>query len=106
MKKKLPPFIEKFAKLDEELYSSVSQISTTAFADNGLDNKIKLLIALAIDASKGSSAGVQSLAKQAREAGATETEIKQTIRIAYYVVGMETLAAGSAAFSEDGVNSL
>jgi len=25
MKKKLPPFVEKFAKLDKELYSSVSR---------------------------------------------------------------------------------
>ena len=41
-----------------------------------------------------------SLAKQARAEGATEEEIKQAIRIAYYVAGMQTLAAGSAAFDE------
>ena len=41
-----------------------------------------------------------SLAIQAMSEGATEEEIKQAIRIAYYVAGMQTLAAGSAAFDE------
>jgi alkylhydroperoxidase/carboxymuconolactone decarboxylase family protein YurZ len=45
-------------------------------------------------------AAYDTLAKQARAAGATEEEIKQAIRIAYYVAGMQTLAAGSAAFEE------
>jgi alkylhydroperoxidase/carboxymuconolactone decarboxylase family protein YurZ len=97
---KLPPFAEKFAGFDKQLYDNVSDIHETAYPQDGLDRKTALLITLAIDASKGASAGVASLAKQARAAGAADEEIKQAIRIAYYVAGMQTLAAGSAAFEE------
>lgn len=97
---KLPPFAEKFARYDKQLYDCVSQIQQSAYPAAGLDRKTALLITLAIDASKGAAAGVAVLAKQAREAGATQEEIRQAIRIAYYVAGMQTLAAGSAAFDE------
>lgn len=94
----LPPFAEKFADIDKQLYHNVQQIAETAYPEGGLDRKTALLITLAIDASKGASAGVATLAKQARAAGATDDAIMQAIRIAYYVAGMQTLAAGSAAF--------
>jgi alkylhydroperoxidase/carboxymuconolactone decarboxylase family protein YurZ len=100
MSERLPPFVEKFAVSDRELYDKVSEIQKIAYPQDGLDRKTALLITLAIDASKGAAAGVATLAKQARAAGATEQEIKQAIRIAYYVAGMQTLAAGSAAFEE------
>lgn len=97
---RLPPFVEKFAATDRQLYDTVSETQEIAYQKDGLDRKTALLITLAIDAYKGAAGGVASLAKQARTAGATEEEIKQAIRIAYYVAGMQTLAAGSAAFDE------
>lgn len=96
----LPVFVEKFRDVDEKLYDEVVRLQGTAYPETGLDRKTALLITLAIDAFKGAAAGVETLAKQARDAGATEEEIKQAIRIAYYVAGMQTLAAGSAAFGE------
>ncbi|HOC08126.1 MAG TPA: carboxymuconolactone decarboxylase family protein [Bacillota bacterium] len=96
----LPPFVEKFAVSDRELYDKVAEVREIAYPEDGLDRKTAILITLAIDAFKGAAGGVASLAKQARAAGATEEEIKQAIRIAYYVAGMQTLAAGSAAFDE------
>ena len=100
MTRRLPPFAERFAEIDGKLYDKVSGIQEIAYPEDGLDRKTALLITLAIDAFKGAAGGVASLAKQARAAGATEQEIKQAIRIAYYVAGMQTLAAGSAAFEE------
>jgi alkylhydroperoxidase/carboxymuconolactone decarboxylase family protein YurZ len=97
---RLPPFVEKFAASDSKLYDTVSEVQEIAYPEDGLGRKTALLITLAIDASKGAAAGVATLAKQARAAGASEEEIKQAIRIAYYVAGMQTLAAGSAAFEE------
>ena len=100
MAKKLPPFVEKYAGFDKELYDNVQNIAQTAFKEEGLDKKTGLLVAMAIDAVKGSSTGVASLSNQARDAGATDEEIRQVLRIAYYVAGMQTLSAGSAAFEE------
>jgi alkylhydroperoxidase/carboxymuconolactone decarboxylase family protein YurZ len=100
MAKKLPPFAERFASIDKEMYQNVQRIAEIAYPEGGLDKKTVLLITRAIDAYKGSSTGVASLAKQAREAGATDDEIRQAIRIAYYVAGMQTLAAGGAAFAD------
>lgn len=98
--KKLPGFVEKYAQRDPELYKAVVQVSDTAFSGKALDMKTKLLISLALDALEGANSGVISLAKQAREAGASNEEIIETLRIAYYIAGMRTLAAGNGAFED------
>lgn len=100
MKKSLPPFAEKFASYDEKTHQAVSKVAETAFLEGELDVKTKLLIAMALDAYSGSPNGVASLSKQAREAGATENEIKETIRVAYYIAGLKMLSAASAAITE------
>lgn len=98
MKKKLPGFVEFFADKDEKLYQVVSAVSEAAFTGGKLDLKTRLLIALALDAVLGAEGGVASLAKQAREAGADDEEIKDAIRVAYYVAGMTVIKTGGAAF--------
>ncbi len=100
MKKEIPPFVKQYATRDEELYKVVAGVSEAAFAGDALDHKTKLLIALALDAVLGAEEGVASLARQLRELGTTDQEINETIRVAYYVAGMNTLVAGNAAFNK------
>lgn len=80
--------IEEF---DPELYKAVRRSAEFAMADGALPRKIKLLIALALDASHGAVGGVTSLTRAAMSAGATKQEIAEALRVAHYISG-----AGSA----------
>lgn len=69
-------------------------------APGELDPKTKVLITMALDAFAGSPEGVKSLAKTARNMGATEGQITETLRIAYEVAGMKALAATCGAYED------
>ncbi|NLY52704.1 MAG: carboxymuconolactone decarboxylase family protein [Firmicutes bacterium] len=73
---------------DKRLYDSLTAAGKMTFEEGALSTKHKLLIAMALDAAHGAAAGVKSLAMQAIEAGATEEEIMETIRVACYVSGV------------------
>lgn len=73
--------------LDADLVRFVRGTSEFAMADGTLPRKVKLLIAMALDASQGAAAGVGSLARQAMQAGATKQEIAEALRVALYVCG-------------------
>lgn len=93
-----PWFVQKLAENDPELHRQVVQGIELATGPGALDEKIKILIVLALDAFKGSSPGVKAVVEQARRAGATEPEIRETLRIAYLVSGMDCLGASSQAY--------
>ncbi|NLW07459.1 MAG: carboxymuconolactone decarboxylase family protein [Clostridia bacterium] len=94
----LPAFIEALAERDPEFYQAVKAVATTAMAPGALDAKTKTLITLALDAALGASEGVAVLAKQARALGASEDEIRETLRLAYFVVGNGVLVTSMAAY--------
>ncbi|KUK31582.1 MAG: Uncharacterized protein XD63_1164 [Thermoanaerobacterales bacterium 50_218] len=100
MKPAVPPFVQQIADRDPELYEAVVKVIEVAMTPGALDAKTKTLINLALDAYIGSERGVMVLANRARELGATEEEIKETLRIAYYVAGMKTLATSNNAFPQ------
>jgi len=77
--------------LDPELVKMVRQTADAALGDGALPRKVKLLIAMALDAAHGASGGVASLARAAMQAGATRREVAEALRVAYYISG-----AGSA----------
>ena len=74
-------------KMDAELVRVLRETSEFALADGALPRKVKLLIAMALDASHGAAGGVASLARAAMEAGATKQEIAEVLRVAHYVSG-------------------
>ena len=76
-----------YEDLDPELLKLVRQTSELAMADGALPKKIKLLIAMALDASHGAVGGVTALARAALQSGATKQEIAETLRVAHYVSG-------------------
>ena len=78
---------------DAELFEQMSNTRGLAFQEGALSQKHKLLIALAIDAVEHSEGGVRSLALQALEAGATQAEIMETLRVAYHICGVGCIYA-------------
>ncbi len=65
-----------FEKLDPDLLELVKRTNDLALDDGALPKKVKLLVAMALDASHGAVQGVRSLAQAAMQAGATEKEIE------------------------------
>jgi alkylhydroperoxidase/carboxymuconolactone decarboxylase family protein YurZ len=75
-------------KLDPSLLELTKRSSDFALSEGALPRKFKLLIAMALDASKGAEGGVRALAKSALQAGATKDEIAETLRVAFYIAGV------------------
>ena len=75
-------------KLDPEFLKVVGNTRALALNDGVLPRKIKLLMAMGLDASKGTVEGVRSLADQALKAGATKQEIMEAIRVADFICGV------------------
>lgn len=92
-----PKFLEELQTYDPQLYGTASGVVDMAYAPGVLDTKTKLLIAVALDALSGSQGGVASLSARARAAGASEEEIKEAVRMAYYISGMKVIQAAAGA---------
>ena len=52
---------------------------------------------MALDAQANHPGGVKSFARRAREAGATEREIVEALRVVFYLGGMQSLVVGATA---------
>jgi alkylhydroperoxidase/carboxymuconolactone decarboxylase family protein YurZ len=87
-------------KLDPDLLKLVENTSRFAFADGALPRKIKLLIAMGLDASHGAVQGVKSLARAATEAGATREGIMEVLRVAQYISGVGSVYTSAQALKE------
>ncbi len=100
MNKHYPPFIQKIEQTDPEFFRVVAESHDLIMGPGTLDPNVKALISLAVDAFAGSS-GVKPLADVARRAGATEAEIAEALRLAYYVAGNKVLFTAMVAFGDD-----
>jgi alkylhydroperoxidase/carboxymuconolactone decarboxylase family protein YurZ len=89
-----------FEKSDPDLRKLVQSTSDFAFADGALPKKIKLLIAMALDAAHGAAEGVRSLADQALKAGATKEEIMEAVRVTQYVSGVGAVYTAARGFTD------
>ena len=72
---------------DPEMARLHDELDHLAFSDGRLPRKIKLLMAMAIDAVLGADLGVNVYARRAREAGATDEEIFEAVRVASLIGG-------------------
>lgn len=89
-----------YENLDPKLLSLINNTQKLALDDGALPRKIKLLIAMVLDAVHGASDGVQSLARQAIDAGATREEIAEALRVAQYVCGVGCVYTAARALKE------
>ncbi len=94
------PPLKIIEKLDPELKKIIDGANANAFDDGALPKKIKLLIALALDASNGASEGVKALTRATMEAGAKKEEIMEAIRVVNYVCGVGSVYTAASAFRE------
>lgn len=87
-------------KLDRELLKNVEATQTLALTEGVLPRKVKLLMAMALDASHGTVEGTRSLAQQAIKAGATKEEIMEALRVAQYISGVGCVYTAARAFQD------
>jgi AhpD family alkylhydroperoxidase len=78
----------------------VNSTRDLALTDGALPRKMKLLIAMVLDAVHGASDGVQSLAREALKAGATKEEITEALRVAQYICGVGCVYTAARALRE------
>jgi len=97
MNKQYTPFIQKLEKIDSEMYQIVSAQHDKVMGPGVLDAKTKFLILLAVDAYAGLT-GVRNISDVARKMGATETEIAESLRIAYHNAGNKVLDCSMKAY--------
>jgi len=83
--------------LDPELLDHLQATDALIYADGALPRKFKLLVAMAFDAAAGAEGGVRALASAALQAGATQGQITETLRVAYHLAGVGTLYTASRA---------
>ncbi len=91
------------AKLEEntpELLKNVNTLREAVMAKGALSPKIKTLMMMLCDALLGHSDGVANIARRAREMGASEKEIAETLGVAFMMGGMPGLISGSSAFRD------
>ncbi|MFH1651968.1 MAG: carboxymuconolactone decarboxylase family protein [Chloroflexota bacterium] len=84
---------------DPELLKTLQAAQMMALGEGGaLPKKVKLLIALALDASHGSANGVKALSGAAMANGATKQEVAEALRVAYYISGAGSVYTAADAF--------
>jgi alkylhydroperoxidase/carboxymuconolactone decarboxylase family protein YurZ len=89
-----------FEDFDPELLSLVRQTSRLALSDGALPRKVKLLIAMALDAAHGAVGGVKALSELAMKAGATKQEVAEALRVAHYISGVGSVYTAARAFQD------
>jgi alkylhydroperoxidase/carboxymuconolactone decarboxylase family protein YurZ len=94
-------YMEKLKNTDPDFFEVVKAVLDKTQEKGALDPKTKTLIILFNDAVKGHGSAVKSLAAVARQLGATDGEISETIRLAFMASGLSGLVAGMSAFGEE-----
>ena len=93
-----PFFIEALERGDPALFGQMISLQEFVGREGALSAKTKTLMGLLVDAVLGHAEGVRALAERARGQGATEPEITETVRMAFFCGGMPALVTGTSAF--------
>jgi len=96
-----PKYIEALASHDPEFAEHIGAMRDVSRTDGELSAKYKLMIAVAVDAATNYPQGVDSLAAAAREAGATEGELAETVEVVTTLCGVQGLVTGANALEND-----
>ncbi len=87
-------------KLAPELLKAVGDARALALNEGALPRKIKLLLAMALDASEGAVEGVRSLTELALKEGATKEEVMDALGVANYICGVGCVYTAARAFKD------
>jgi alkylhydroperoxidase/carboxymuconolactone decarboxylase family protein YurZ len=83
--------LETYKKFDLKLIESFRNLQDYAFSEGALSQKVKVLIAMAIDVEDGATQGATALGQRAIKLGATKEEIVEALRVTYHVGGNRAL---------------
>lgn len=92
------PFIIALENNDTELLGKLQDLHGLVLRDAALPKRVKILMMMLVDAILNHETGVAVLADQAREAGASEAEVRETVQVAYLMGGQPGLVAATRAF--------
>ena len=79
--------LDKYREFDPKLLDSWMNLQGFTFSEGVLSQKMKYLIAMAIDIELGSVEGATVLGERAIKFGALREEIMETLRVAYSIGG-------------------
>jgi len=94
-------FLDILKDNDPEYHALVKQLWDMTQAPGSLDAKTRTLMVILIDSMKGQKEAVKTVAERARSQGASEGEIRETVRLAFMASGVSGLSAGVSAFPEE-----
>lgn len=94
MQQQQPPYMAALQKHDPKLAKYVSTGRELILTDGALSAKVKTLMTMLCDAMLAHHDGVKVIAARARAMGATEEEIAETLRVAYWMGGLPALVTG------------
>jgi alkylhydroperoxidase/carboxymuconolactone decarboxylase family protein YurZ len=80
-----------YGEFDPKVIEPYNRLQDLVFSEGALPQKIKVLIAMAIDVEHGALQGARALGRRALKLGATKDEIIETLRVSYYVGGNRAL---------------
>ncbi|MFC1921528.1 carboxymuconolactone decarboxylase family protein [Chloroflexota bacterium] len=90
----------KLGETAPELLKNVNSLRETVMKEGALSIKTKTLMMMLGDALLAHPDGVANIARRARELGASEQEIAETIEVAFMMGGMPGLVTGASAFRD------
>ncbi len=93
----VPAGVSKIEEHDPSFLNDLAATAADAFSPGALEVKYKFLLAMALDAQANHAGGTKSFARRAREAGASEREIIEVLRVLFYLGGMQSLVIGANA---------
>ncbi len=93
-----PFYVEALETGDPELLKQLVSLQEFATKEGALPMKVKTLMSLMGDAMLGRPEGVKALAERARAQGASEAEINETVRMAFYFGGIPALVTATHAY--------
>jgi len=96
----VPVFLKVLGEHDAEFAQRVVDLRGFTDAAGALDAKTKTLMSLLADALLGHPEGVAAIAERARQQGASEQEIIETVRMAFMTGGLPALVTALRAFRQ------
>ena len=101
MQQQTPPYMAALMANDPELAEILTTNREFVIQDGALSAKVKTLMTMLCDALLAHENGVKVIADRARSMGATEEEIAETVRVAYWMGGLPALVTGANAFKQE-----
>ncbi|MDA0771077.1 MAG: hypothetical protein BZY79_00735 [SAR202 cluster bacterium Casp-Chloro-G4] len=98
MQQQRPPYAAALQENDPKLAELLGSGRELILADGALSAKVKTLMTMLCDALLAHADGVAAISNRARALGATEEEIAETIRVAFWMGGLPALVTGVNAF--------